>query len=172
MKESALVYLDTCVVSALAREEKPTVDAIYGLLEFHKTGRVRVLTSSVTRDEIDKIPEEHRRRHSVIYNLLADVSYIDQQRLLGFHSQWGPSGGVACPLIEDDAVWVRLHRMGLDRTDSYHVMLAVRNGCDVFLTCDERTILNHRVEIEAAFPRIKLMQPSELQILLASPEEH
>ena len=39
-------------------------------------------------------------------------------------------------------------------------MLAIHNRCAVFVTCDQRTILRYRAEVEAELP-IQLMKPSE-----------
>ena len=49
-------------------------------------------------------------------------------------------------------------------------MLAIRRQCSVIITCDERTNLRHRTEIEAEFS-IRLLLPPELvrEILAAHP---
>ena len=45
-------------------------------------------------------------------------------------------------------------------------MLAIRNGCDYFVTCDAKSILKYRATVEAQYPAIKLVKPSELVALL------
>ncbi len=55
-----------------------------------------------------------------------------------------------------------LRKPGLDRTDAHHVMLAIREHCKFFITCDARSILKYRNDIEAEFPAIKLRQSSEV----------
>jgi len=50
--------------------------------------------------------------------------------------------------------------MKLDRTDAHHLMLAIRAGCDRFITYDNG-ILSRSSEIERAFS-IKVVRPSEL----------
>ena len=69
-------------------------------------------------------------------------------------------GFITHPLIEDDAIARSLREIGLDRLDAHHVMLAIRRECAVFTTCDEKSILKYRTQVEAAFP-IRLMLPSE-----------
>jgi hypothetical protein len=94
-----------------------------------------------------------------VYRLLRKVSFIEDHTVLGFQSD--PWAGGSFPLVEDDRIASALRQMGLDRTDAHHLMLAIRAGCEVFLTCDEKTILNHRASIEASFPT-KVMKPSKL----------
>ena len=61
-----------------------------------------------------------------------------------------------------------LRQIGLDRTDAHHLMLAIRAECDIFLTCDKKTILNQRCEIESKFPSIKPKTPLELVAQITS----
>ena len=71
----ARAYLDTCIVSGLAKGDltSDNVAALLCILEARKAGLVELFTSEVVREEISKIPLEHRTRHSFIYGLLADV---------------------------------------------------------------------------------------------------
>jgi hypothetical protein len=75
MPEPIRVYLDTCVVSGLARGDlRPsTVGALLRILEAQKAGHVQLLTSSVTREEIERIPESYRTPHQTIYTQLAEI---------------------------------------------------------------------------------------------------
>ena len=63
---------------------------------------------------------------------------------------------------------MKLFELGLnknkdgDRRDAQHLTQAICNECDVFLTRDVNSIINHRDKIESQFPSIKIMKPSEL----------
>jgi len=154
-------YLDNSVVSAIAKDDMPAESgALMELLEASDAGKLELVTSEVTRKEIEQLEGQHRRNVEVVYRLLKKVRFIEAQELLGFHSQWGPHGGFAWPLIEDEPVWAKLLQMGLDRTDAHHLMLAIHAGCHVFLTCDE-DFLSRRAEMEREFG-IRVMRPSEL----------
>jgi hypothetical protein len=68
-------YLDTCIVSGLAKGDlgPDEAAALLRILEARKLGRVELVTSNIANGKISRIPEAHRTLHAVIYNLLADV---------------------------------------------------------------------------------------------------
>ena len=162
------VYLDTNIVSALAKDDMPAErGALDRLLEFSDVGKLKLVTSEITRREIqklDSIPniDKDKRHLNVVYRLLEKVEFVEDHRLLGIHSYGDRYTWINSPLIEDDPISSALRQIGLDKTDAHHLMLAIRAGCEVFLTCDVRTILKYRREIESQFSTIKLRKPSEL----------
>lgn len=64
-------YLDTCIVSGLAKGDLTAENeaALLQILQARKNGSVELFTSEVARDEISKIPIEYRTIHSIIYAL-------------------------------------------------------------------------------------------------------
>lgn len=155
-------YLDNSVVSAIVKDDMPAESAaLMQLLQASDAGKLEVVTSEVTRREIELLEGQHRRNVEVVYRLLKRVRFIEAQELVGSHSMGGTWGFLAWGQIENEPVWAALLQMGLDRTDAHHLMVAIRSECEVFLTCDERTILNRRGQIEAQFP-IRVMRPSDL----------
>jgi predicted nucleic acid-binding protein len=172
------VYLDTNIISALAKHDMPelTSRALMKLLDLSNMATFKLVTSEVARREIEKLehlpPDPSLDRDKwilgVMYRLLEKVEFIEDHTVLGFHNQWDRYGGVSYPLVQDDPTSSALRQIGLDRTDAHHLMLAIRAGCQVFLTCDKRTILNRRHEIESRFPTIKLKEPTELLTDLTS----
>ena len=89
------------------------------------------------------------------------------EKLLGFYMQTDQYGGcITNPMfsdVQDEALREELTRRGLDLRDAEHITQAVCNGCGVFLTRDERTIINpHRAWLETRFPTLKVRLPSEL----------
>lgn len=158
-----LLYLDNNLVSAIIQDDQndAEMDALIWLLEQRKAGMMQVVTSEVSRREIERLKGDTRRPVQMVYSLIDDVPFVEDHRLLGFHSQWGRLGGTVLPLIEDHPVSSKLRQIGLDRTDAHHVMLAILEECDFFLTCDKKTILAYRREVEAEFP-IRFLRPSEL----------
>ena len=165
-------YLDTNIVMAIAKDDYPEEsEALDKLLELSDGGEVEIVASELTRREIEPYKGEQSKNIQRVYRLLGKVNFLENHRLLGFHSQWDRYGGVSYPLIEDNPISSALRQMGLERNDAHHLMLAIRAECEAFLTCDEKTILSRRATIEDRFP-IKVMKPSELLLQLTYYREH
>jgi len=65
--------------------------------------------------------------------------------------------------VQDEAIRSELIAHGLEQRDAENITQAVCNDCDVFLTRDERTIINpQRAWLEQRFPKLKVWLPSEL----------
>lgn len=119
-----------------------------------------MVTSSVTGEEIARYQGQKKGDIERVYASLAQVHFIEDHEVVGFHSYWDRFGGESYPLVQDDATTSALRKMRLDRTDAHHLMLAIRAGCDRFITYD-KGILNRSPQIEGAFS-IKAMRPSKL----------
>jgi hypothetical protein len=143
-------------------------EALTHLLRLHSEGKVRVVTSEVTRKETAVWKGANRPPAERVFYLLDKVEFIEDQILLGFHNHWDQTGGCSYPLIEEDSCSTELRQIGLDRADAHHVMLAIRNGCHYFVTCDAKSILKYRPAVEAMYPTIKLRKPSEVVVDLAA----
>ena len=142
---------------------------------------------SKSRKELEAVKElqklgmfgSHLVRHEVMNT--KDASKRDQliaeqaalkplpkdEKLLGFHTTSDQRGGFVCfPMIadvQDETIRTELIARGLKQRDAEHITQAVCNDCDVFLTRDERTIINpHRAWLEQRFPKLKVRLPSEL----------
>jgi hypothetical protein len=91
----------------------------------------------------------------------------NDERLLGYNTQSDPYGGFVChPLVQDcqdEMLRKELMANGLQAKDAEHIVQAHCNGCGVFLTRDEDTIINpHREWLERRFPNLRIRLPSEL----------
>ena len=155
-------YADTDVVSAIAKADFPPLEmeALEAVIDMHDVGKLDLRTSRVTLTEIERYRDRKRGDLEVVYRRLGKVPFVEDHELRGFHSQWDRRGGVTYPLLEDHPISSVLRRMGLDRTDAHHLMLAIRAGCAVFLTFDNG-ILQRSAAIEDRFP-IRPMRPSAL----------
>lgn len=162
-------YLDNNVVCALAKDDVDAAEsaALDSLMELADSDALCLQTSRLSLDEMETCSKPEKLKTARrFYRALEKGKFIEDHTLLGFHNQWDRTGGTSCPLIEDDPYSTELRRIGLDRTDAHHVMLAIRNGCDYFVTCDARSILKYRAAVEAKYPTIKLVRPSELVAFL------
>ncbi|WP_447600563.1 hypothetical protein [Nitrospira sp. Nam80] len=157
-------YLDTCVVSGLAREDLPDVElaAQDQILDAQKRRLISLVTSRVTKEEIEKIPQSYRRKHQTIYNLLADIPVAKAFRR---NKPWS--------LLPWD-LGVRLQPMLAqlittlpDEADARHIYQAAQNGVQYFVTTDYRTILAHRAKIER-IAGIKAASPREFAAIMSN----
>ena len=159
------VYLDNSVVSAIGRDDiAQESDSILKVLKLYNTGRLNLWTSKFTGEEIEKAPVDKRRSFESIYLLLKKVPHVERQKLLGINVYWDLYTSINSPMIEDDPIWSKLRAYGLDENDAYHLMLAVKAECDVFLTVDYKDFTNNKPRksrIEQEF-KIRLMTPTEL----------
>jgi hypothetical protein len=154
-------YLDNDVVSAIWKDDNPKESAaIDKVLEAFDAGRLELVTSDVTRKEIDQYQGKGKAGVERIFRLLKKVPYVESHKLLGIHSYGDATTWISSPLIEDDPTVKRLRDLGIKPTDAHHVMVAIKAVCDIFLTCDGG-ILHHSHEIEKAFG-IKPQSPSSL----------
>ena len=72
--------------------------------------------------------------------------------------------------VPDEEIFAKLMGIPLeDEMDARLLTVAIFNKYDVFLTRDWKSILKKRQEINALFPEIRLMKPSELLAHLHTP---
>ncbi len=128
--------------------------------------------SRVVLRELISTTEQTQRDYLIVdYQALEPIP--KDEKLLGFYTQTDQYGGcITNPMIsdvQDERLREELTQHGLKLRDAEHITQAVCNGCDVFLTRDERTIINpHRAWLETRFPTLKVRLPSELLVELAS----
>ena len=164
MSDLPTAYLDTSVVSGLAKGDLNEADAkaLLHLLKAGKQGDINLVTSTVTKDEIANVPEMHRSSHEMIYNLLADVPAARQYHTDSGLMLVGVGGGQ-----REDPLLASLKSILPDENDALHLFQAAKNEVTFFLTADRRTIIRHREAIEAACS-IKAVDPVELWQLVAA----
>lgn len=152
-------YLDTCLVSGLAKNDLKELEqtSLFSLLGMHKQGRIQVVTSKVTKQELNR-HQGGLDQHEAIYNLLRDVPLAsegnpDGMLLMGV-------GGGADPLFSE------LKALLTDVDDARHVFQAIHNKVDYFVTADERTILAHAGTLDERYG-LKARLPSQLRAELS-----
>ena len=104
------------------------------LLQAWDDKKVDLVTSEATLWEInDKLKRQLVERS---YRLLARAQIIRWYELAGMHSYGDRHGWISTPIIQNDPVYVALLALGLEIVDAQHVFAAVKQKCNVFLTCD------------------------------------
>jgi hypothetical protein len=155
--ESLIAYLDTCIVSGLAKGDlaQPNLEALLKVLQKHKKRALSLVTSQVTKEEIDRIPKEYRLQHEVIYNLLSDLPVARAFRTDSGLMLMGVGGGVRLhPML------AKLNALLSDEADARHLYQAARNDIRYFITTDARTILRRKTEIEE-ISQVVAISPTE-----------
>ena len=139
--------------------------ALEQLLACYRRGKISMFRSRVNLREIEKTPDVEQ-----LANLRADYEALQQipkdERFYGTEKLiTDPRGGyIENPLVSD--VWdeplcAKLVERGLEIRDAQHITQALCNHCNVFLTCDEKTIIKpHQQWIESSFPTLKVRRPS------------
>ena len=161
------VYLDNVIVSALVRDDLASPDeqrALKLLQEHRNFGKLEIVTSRESWREQDRTRCEKTREELRSSRDKTPVVSGDH-KLLGFRSvDLGYRGFISSPLITaivDEAMFAELKTVGLKSGDARHLMYALCNGCVCFVTTDP-DFLNRRSAIEAAYPKIRIMKPSEM----------
>ena len=152
-------YLDTCIVSGLAKDDLAPADAsaLLRILEARKAGRVELVTSDVAKAEITRIPEVDRKRHTVIYNLLGDVPAVATHRTDSGLMLMGVGGG-----RREDPLFTELKKLLPDAGDAEHAFQAAKNSVAFLITVDRRSFLNHSAAV-AKLCGVQLITPVEFE---------
>jgi len=142
----AAAYLDTCIVSGLAKSDLTGADAsaLLRVLEAWRTGEIELVTSDVTKKEISRIPAEYRAPHLAIYNLLLDVpaapTHIAGSRIL--------HGTVLSAIWQEDPLFNQLRNLLPDAGDAEHVFQAAKSKMSYLITVDRASFLKHLAAIQ------------------------
>ena len=148
-------YLDTDIVSAIVKDNNPDESAaIDRALRAFNDDDLSLVTSDVTRKEIDHYKGSSKVGVERSFRLLRRVPYVDTHTLLGIHNPGDSRTWTNSPAVR------RLRDLGIGPTDALHLMVAIKAQCDIFLTCD-RAVLHRSREIQADF-KIEPMKPSAL----------
>lgn len=162
MRQTA--YLDTCIVSGLAREDLNASEtaALLRILQARKRGEVAIVTSEVARNEIAQVPDPHRARHEMIYNLLNDVPAAATHRTEAGLLLMGVGGG-----RREDPLFTALKAALPDAVDAEHVFQAAKNNVHFFITADRRTMVRHATPVEQLCG-VKILTPIEFEQAVVS----
>ena len=153
-------YLETSLVFGIASQDlEEEQDALLRVLRASKQGSVRLFTSHVTNEEIQK--GNNTGLDEAIYALLRDVPAVEEQWL--FPRPVTNRGGsrVVGPEVVPEADLEELRKLLPHEDDARHIFQAVRNGVDYFVTVDRKSILRYADELESRFG-IRVVLPSKL----------
>src|SRR5262245_17774132 len=156
------VYLDNNIVSAIAKDDEPAEsDALDHLLKAMEEGKVDLVTSELSLQEIRRYQGARRAPVERTFRLLPKVRVVRWDELVGMHSYGDARTWITTPLIENYPEYGELLKLRLETVDAQHIYVAGKQVCDVFLTCD-KGILRSAAGIANVFPPLTVRRPSEL----------
>jgi predicted nucleic acid-binding protein len=154
-------YLDNNIVSAIAKDDHPAEsEALDRLLKAKDEGKVDLVTSELTLEEIKKYQGPTQPRVERVFRLLEKVPIVQWDQLVGMHSYGDPRTWINTPIIENDPDYSALLALGLEMIDARHIFVASKQACDTFVTCD-KGILQRATGIRTLFP-LDVQKPSDL----------
>jgi hypothetical protein len=161
------VYLDNVIASARVRDDLASREERSALKLIQKHGnfeKLEIVTSRESWREQERTRNAEAREELRASRDKTPIVSHDH-RLLGFNSvDLGYQGFISSPLITDivdDAMFSGLQAVGLKSADARHLMYALCNGCVRFVTTDP-DFLDRLYAIEAAYPQIRIVMPTEL----------
>jgi hypothetical protein len=165
------VFLENTVVSTRTRhncgqEELAAIDQLY---EWNKSGEIdlgeyELGTSRHTQREMERAPAQHQAKlKSALEGL--DIAK-DDHKVVDSHAQTDPLGGCISNVFStdtpDEELYSKLRGTGLDEDDAKHLLYAVGNKYERFVTLDIKHFLSRRHKLEKLCPSIRIRKPSEL----------
>ncbi len=170
------VYLDNVITSGwVLKDLKPNeeMEAVERLYALHDAGIIKRVTSKVSGIEQARTTDLKKRAALAASADLVSVVQNDH-RLLGFANlDYGARGFISYPLIDDivdPTLFEQLTKnAGIKNADAKHVMYAVANDCDYFVTLDTRDLLPKRSAIKSICPQLKIMMPTEAVTAIRTP---
>ncbi len=134
-------------------------EALDQLLAAFKEGKVDLVTSEVTRREIDAYQGPRRPAFEEKFRLLNEVPIVRWDELVGINAQIDEHTMINTPMIQNDPTYDKLRALGVKTVDAQHVFVAAKNACAVFLTCD-KGILTRSAGIETLCS-VAVQKPSD-----------
>jgi hypothetical protein len=162
------VYLDNCVVSNEARsnlqahpDEMAAVRAIYTAKD---AGKIEIITSDQTTREQDRWFNEVGRK--MLKEARSKLQMIDDHRQLAGHAVYDQHSGSTAMVLGSSSLDQHLHNefrgLRLSDDDAQHLVNAVHEGCDWFVTTDFNDFRDRRVSLELHCRGLKIVWPTEL----------
>jgi predicted nucleic acid-binding protein len=168
------VYLDNVIVSGKVRGDlhpPQEMAAVRDLVKADEKGQIEIYTSRWTWSEQDRTRDDLIRVK--LKESRGEIEVVaDDHRVLGFWNQEGRFGTeVTNPMVTeivDERLFSDLKKAGLSDGDARHLMYAIHNKCDRFVTLDTGDLLPKRSDVGPLCRGTKIVTPSELAAELSA----
>ena len=130
-------YLDNNVVSSIVKDDIESQSvAISRLLEAREDGKVQLVTSELTLEEIKKVPTQYRPPLERTFRLLEKVPIVRWEEFLFLRPISSVKPSIIGPVSRNELLYDEILKLGIEVIDARHLFVAAKQGCDAFLTCD------------------------------------
>jgi predicted nucleic acid-binding protein len=169
------VYLDNVIASGLVRgdlEPPEEMVAVHSLVKADERGQIEIYTSRWSWAEQDRATDDLVRVK--LRESRGEIEVVaDDHRVLGFWNQEDRRFGTVStnPIVTeivDERLFTNLRRAGISEGDAMHLMYAIHNKCDRFVTLDTRDLLPKRLDVAPLCRGTKIVTPSELSAELSA----
>ena len=169
------VYLDNVIVSGKVRGDlhpPEEMAAVHALAKADEKGQIEIYTSRWSWAEQDRTRDDFLRVK--LKESRGEIEIVaDDHRVLGFWNQEDPRFGTVStnPMVTeivDERLFSDLNKAGLFEGDARHLMYAIHNKCDRFVTLDTRDLLPKRSHVAPLCRGTKIVTPSELAAELSA----
>ena len=168
------VYFDNVIVSGKVRADLPHEEmaAVHALVKADEKGQIEVYTSRWTWAEQDRTRDPLVRVQ--LKESRGEIEVVaDDHRVIGFWNQEDARFGTVSvnPIVTeivDEPLFSHLKKAGISDADARHLMYAIHNKCDRFVTLDTRDLLPKRADVEPLCRGTKIVKPSELAAELSA----
>jgi hypothetical protein len=152
-------------VSATVMSDLPTGEmaAVERLVAAFADGKIDVETSRLTWDEQDGAKETIKSKLLAVRESFPVVP--NDTKLLGIDTIYYEGGFMSAPRltgIMGEALHKTFRAAGLKERDAQHLMYAVLDHCDRFVTTDPDFLKSRRPTLEASCKGLLIRRPSEL----------
>jgi predicted nucleic acid-binding protein len=162
------VYLDNVIASGKIRgdlEPPKEMAAVHFLAKADEKGQIEIYTSRWSWAEQERTSNDLLRVK--LRESRGEIEVVpDDHRLLGFWNQEDRLGTVSVnPMlteIVDERLFSDLKSAGISDGDARHLMYAIHNKCDRFVTLDTDDLLPKRSDVVTLCRGTKIVTPSEL----------
>jgi predicted nucleic acid-binding protein len=169
------VYLDNVIVSGRVRGDlhpPEEMAAVHALAKADEKSQIEIYTSRWSWAEQDRTRDDFLRVK--LKESRGEIEVVaDDHRVLGFWNQEDPRFGTVStnPMVTeivDERLFSDLKKAGLLEGDARHLMYAIHNKCDRFVTLDTRDLLPKRSHVAPLCRGTKIVTPSELAAELSA----
>jgi predicted nucleic acid-binding protein len=168
-------YLDNVIVSGMVRgdlQPPEEMAAVGALAKADEKRQIEIYTSRWTWAEQDRTGDEFVRVKFKEFRGKIEI-VADDHRVLGFWNDEDPRFGTVStnPMVTefvDERLFSDLKKAGISDGDAKHLMYAIHNKCDRFVTLDTYDLLPMRSDVAPLCRGTKIVRPSELALELSA----
>ncbi len=166
-------YLDNNILSGRVSSDLPEIEmaALRRIERARTNGQLEVVTSRESHREQDRAKDETLRLE--LERDRPNISVVsDDHLLLGIRPLFDQRGNFFgnSPILTEEVdagLLATFKEAGLKDADARHLMYAVHNGCDRFVTMDT-DFLKRKPALEKSCRGLRIVKPSELETELAA----